>query len=146
MKTLTGIVAAFAVGAAAMYYLDPQTGRRRRAQVRERGAAVGHDAQRLLRGQRRVNDCGREVLVQARAMFARGSIADDRLLERIHVCLRRLIEDPKRVNVDVLQGYVILRGHASIEEIEEINASVAALNGVQEIDNRILPLSSHARP
>src|SRR5688500_261640 len=43
--TLLKLVASFAVGAAAMCYLDPATGRRRRALARDKGVAVRHDVE-----------------------------------------------------------------------------------------------------
>ena len=43
MNALMKTLALVAAGAAAMYYLDPETGRRRRALVRDKGAAAGRD-------------------------------------------------------------------------------------------------------
>ncbi len=49
-RTLTVALAAMAAGAAAMYYLDPQMGRRRRAEVGQRVTHLGHLVQHEAQG------------------------------------------------------------------------------------------------
>ena len=48
--------------------------------------------------------------------------------------------------MDVQQGYVMLRGHASIEEIEDLTTRLSAMRGVVGVDNRIVPAAGLARP
>lgn len=147
MKTLTRIAAAFAAGAALMYYLDPQAGRRRRALVRERGLAAGHDTGRLLHGKsRHAMDRARGALARARSAFEGEVPADDVLRDRIRSGMGHVIEHPGQVNVDVQQGYVVLRGHASIEEIEDLTLRLSTMRGVVGVDNRIVPAARLARP
>lgn len=50
MKHLMTLATGIAVGAFAMYMFDPENGNRRRAQVRDKAASAGHDAERLARG------------------------------------------------------------------------------------------------
>ena len=147
MKTLTRIAAAFAAGAALMYYLDPQSGRRRRALARERGLSAGHDAGRLVHGKsRHVLDRARGALARARSAFEGEVPGDDVLRDRIRSGMGHVIEHPGQVNVDVQQGYVVLRGHASIEEIEDLTLRLSAMRGVLGVDNRIVPADRLARP
>ena len=49
MTTLFRIAAAFAAGAAAMYFMDPLVGRRRRALMRDQGVAAGHNVEDFVR-------------------------------------------------------------------------------------------------
>ncbi len=53
MKQLLSVAGGLAAGALAMYYLDSRNGARRRALVREKVLAAGHDAAELahLKGQ-----------------------------------------------------------------------------------------------
>ena len=147
MKTLARLAAAFAAGAAVMYYLDPQGGRRRRALVRDRGLAVGHQAQRTVRNKAlNAADRTRGALARARAAFSDAPVDDDILHDRIRARLGHLVEHPGQLNVDVQQGYVILRGHASIEEIEDLTTQLPAMPGVVAVDNRISPALAQARP
>jgi hypothetical protein len=147
MKTLTRIAAAFAAGAALMYYLDPQSGRRRRALARERGIAAGHDTGRLLHGKtRHARDRAWGALARARAAFQDDAPADDVLCDRVRSAMGHIIEHPGQVNVDVQQGYVVVRGRASIEEIEDLTLRLGAMRGVVGVDNRIVPAAGLARP
>lgn len=147
MKTLSRIAVALAAGAALMYYLDPQQGRRRRALLRAHGAAAGQDAGSLLRNRsRNVADRARGALSRARKTLEGSAPADDVLRDRIRSRMGHVIEHPGQVNVDVQQGYVVLRGHASIEEIEDLTLQLSAMRGVAGVDNRIVPAAGIARP
>lgn len=138
MKNIARIVAAFAAGAAIMYYLDPQGGRRRRALVRDRGVAAAHDAERFARARsHRAVDHVRGALARARSTLVDAPVDDDRLHGRIRARLGHVVEHPGQVNVDVDHGHVVLRGRASTEEIEELTEVVSSMRGVAGIDNRI---------
>lgn len=150
MKNLIRIAAAFTAGAAIMYYLDPQGGRRRRALVRDKGLAAGHQAQRLVRGKAtHAADLTRGALARARSMsrsmFSGEPVADDVLHDRIRARLGHLVEYPGQLNIDVRAGYVVVRGQASIEEIEDIHAELEAMAGVTGVDIRISPAVAYAR-
>lgn len=146
MKTWTRLAAALAAGAALMYYLDPQSGRRRRAWLRARGAWAGQDTARLVRDNSRgAVDRAGDALRRARGALVGTPPADDVLLDRIRSRMGHVIEHPGQVNVDVQQGYVVLRGRASIEEIEDLTLQLGAMRGVTGVDNRIVP-DAAARP
>lgn len=147
MKTLSRIAVAVATGAALMYYLDPQQGRRRRALLRARGTVAGNDASAALRaGSRHVADRAQGALSQARQTLQGNPPADDVLRDRIRSRMGHVIERPGLVNVDVQQGFVVLRGHASIEEIEDLTLQLSAMRGVSGVDNRLVPDAGIARP
>lgn len=138
MKQIARIAAAFAAGAAIMYYLDPLGGRRRRALVRDRGVAAAHDAGRFARAKSHLAmDHAKGALARARSTLADAPVDDDRLHGRIRARLGRLVEHPGQVNVDVHHGHVVLRGRASTEEIEELTEVLSLMHGVAGIDNRI---------
>lgn len=138
MNRIARIAAAFAAGAAVMYYLDPLTGRRRRALVRDRGLAVSHDAGRFVRAKsHRAADQARGMLARARSALVDAPVDDDRLHERIRARLGRVVAHPGQVNVDVNHGYVVLRGRASPGEIDALNQTLSDMRGVCGIDNRI---------
>lgn len=146
MKTWTRLAAAVAAGAALMYYLDPQSGRRRRTLLRNRGASAGQDAGRLVRdNSREAVDRAGDVLRRARGALVGTPPADDVLLDRIRSRMGHVIEHPGQVNVDVQQGFVVLRGRASIEEIEDLTLQLGAMRGVTGVDNRLIP-DAAARP
>lgn len=146
MNRIARIAAAFAAGAAVMYYLDPLAGRRRRALVRDRGLAATHDAERFVRAKsHRAADRARGMLARARSTLADAPVDDDRLHERIRARLGRVVAHPGQVNVDVNHGHVVLRGRASPGEIETLTETLSVMRGVCGVDNRISTGSGQAR-
>jgi hyperosmotically inducible periplasmic protein len=145
MNNLIRVAAGFAAGALLMYYLDPAGGRRRRALVRDKAIATGHDVERLAQGRsRQVADRVRGVVARTRNRFSREAIDDDRLHERIQARLGRMIDRPGAVEVEVRDGCVVLRGSAAGDEIDELVEAIASMRGVEEVDCRLVPASAQA--
>ena len=140
MNSVLRLAAAFAAGAAIMYYLDPETGRRRRAMVREQGVGAGHDIEDFARTRsKRAADQVRGAVARTRARVVREPVDDDRLRERIRSNLGRLVDHPGAVNVQVHDGHVVLGGNAGQGEIERLLDAVEAIPGVEAVDNRLVP-------
>ncbi|GAB2613056.1 BON domain-containing protein [Novilysobacter erysipheiresistens] len=142
MKTVggfaTAFAAAFAAGAALMYFLDPVAGRRRRALARDRGVSVGHDAEHFARAKsKRAIDRAHGMVARARAGLSHAPVDDGQLHGRIRTRLGRLVAHPGEVNIEVNGGRVVLRGHATDAEIDQLTAALAAMNGVADVDNRL---------
>lgn len=129
---------AFAAGAFAMYMLDPERGPSRRALVREKALAAGHDAQRLARGaSRHTANQLRGAAADVRSRLRNAPISDRKLHERIRAELGRLVDQPGQVEVDVSNGFVTLSGAVKLSEMERLVAAVSATQGVEHVDNRL---------
>ena len=140
MKNLLRITAAFGAGMLLMYFLDPNTGRRRRALVRDRAVATGHDVQRFASANsRHVANHLRGVAARTRGRFAHEEVEDDRLEARIRSRLGRLVEHPHGVEVRVRDGCVVLKGTASADEIDDLVDAIASMPGVEEVDCHLTP-------
>lgn len=140
MKGLLNGVAALAAGAAAMYLLDPQMGRRRRALLRDKVEAGRHDAQRFASAQaKRAAGHLRGTVEGAKSAMALGSMpANDRQLhERVRAELGRLVSRPGAVDVSVEGGRVCLSGQVAAAEHSRLLSEVAAMSGVESIDDRL---------
>lgn len=147
MTNLAKLAIAFAAGAAAMYWFDPQTGRRRRALVRDQGIAARHELERIARAKtKRAGDRLHGVAARTRARLADEQVDDERLRERVRARLGHVVERPGAIEVKVHDGRVVLSGTAaSREEIDEVIHTVAGMPGVGEIDNLLAPdYSEHA--
>lgn len=147
MGKLFRFAVALAAGAVAMYYFDPQRGRRRRALVRDRGVAARHEVERLARAKaRRAVDHLHGVVARTRAHIANAPVDDDRLRERVRSQLGHVVARPSGIDVQVRDGRVVLSGvAASREEIDALVHTVATLPGVGEVDNLLAPdYSTHA--
>lgn len=145
MNTVTRIATAFAAGAAVMYYLDPLVGRRRRALVRDKGVAAGHDIEQFARAKsRRAADRLHGVVAETKAALSATPVDDAQLRERIRSRLGRIVDAPGDIEVDVRAGKVMLRGHASAGEIEEVLDRVSLMRGVASVENHLVASGSVA--
>ena len=142
MNTIMRIATAFATGAAAMYFLDPVAGNRRRALVRDKGVAARHDVEDFARtSSKRAADKVHGAVSETRTALSRAPVGDAQLRERIRTRLGRLVDQPGDIEVDVLAGQVVLRGTAAAEEIDDVLETVSAMRGVGGIDNHLVQTS-----
>lgn len=112
------------LGAVAMYLLDPDQGRARRAVLRDRAAGALHDATDFA----------------GKAARSRPDHPDDRTLaERVRAQLGRYVSHPRAVHVDASGGTVTLAGPILRDEAEELIGAVSSVRGVEEVLNRLEP-------
>lgn len=131
-------VVAFAAGAAAMYFLDPVTGRRRRSLARDQGVAASHDASHFLRAKsKRAADRMHGVMARTRSRISPEPVEDEQLRERIRAKLGRMVEHASGVQVEVHEGHVVLSGNAGSSEIDELVHTVSKMQGVESVENRL---------
>jgi len=138
MNTLLRLVTAFTAGAVAMYYLDPTTGRRRRALARDQGVAAGHDVEDFARAKsKRAAHRVQGAVAKTRAKISPEPVGDEQLRERIRAKLGRVVEHPGAVEVKVHDGRVVLSGSATKAEIDELNQTVSSMPGVEDVVSRL---------
>lgn len=135
MKTLLNLAAAVAAGAAAMYFLDPETGRRRRARARDKAVSNYHHAGRYARAQ------GRHLAnhVRGAAAHLKGAQppeSDQQLEGRVRTRLGRLVSRPANIEVTVTDGSVHLGGRVPASEHEGLVDAIFAVDGVFEVLDR----------
>jgi uncharacterized protein YwbE len=109
-----GCIVAAALGAALMYFLDPASGRARRAWIQQKRG-------RLARTRRE------------------DRVADAVLVELVRTALGRTIANPHGIEVKAFDGRVVLKGPVTPEELAEIVACTQRVRGVREVDNRLSP-------
>lgn len=140
MNTTLRIATAFAAGAAIMYCLDPAVGRRRRALIRDKGIAAGHEVENYARAKsRRAVNRIQGAAARTRASLTNAPVGDQKLHDRVRARLGRLVDRSGEVKVDVQDGHVVLRGSATAAEIEDVIETIASMRGVAGIDNRLSP-------
>jgi len=144
MNSMLRLAATFAAGAAAMYYLDPVAGRRRRALARDRTTAACHDAEHYARGKlRRAADRAQGVVAETRSRVAAHPVDDSRLHERVRAKLGHLVERPAAIDVAVEDGNVVLAGEALEQELQALPAAVSRLQGVASVESRLTARPAH---
>jgi hypothetical protein len=129
---------AFAAGALTMYLLDPERGPSRRALVRDKAMAAGHDAERLARGaSRHAANQVRGAAAEMRSQLRDASPGDRQLHDRVRSELGRLVDQPGQVHVEVSNGHVTLSGSATPAEREKLVAAVSSIPGVEHVANHL---------
>jgi hypothetical protein len=133
------------IGAALALMLDPQTGGRRRALVRDKVArvrrktrdgvdAVGRDVANRTSG----------IAAATRARFSREEVDDARLVERVRARLGRVCSHPRAIDVRVSNRAVTLSGPILAWDMERVIGAVAAVRGVEAVLNELEPHESAA--
>ncbi len=133
------------LGAALMYFLDPQSGRRRRALARDQYAHTLRkiqDAERVL-----VRDASQRamgLMAQTHRWLHAEEPADDAVLvERIRAALGRVTSHPHAVEVSASQGHVVVRGPVLADEAGNVLDCIERTRGVRSVDNQ---LDVHSEP
>lgn len=123
------------IGAALMYFLDPDSGAGRRIWLREKWASATKKKQASFAGAEGSSD----RVAGAGASFAAANdvATDEELARRVRSALERALPQPPAVEVIAHHGLVILSGQTSAEEQDTLLACVRALPGVKEVENRI---------
>ena len=127
-------------GGALVYLFDPERGKSRRAQARDRVGAL------VRRGQREAERVGRQAHAQAYGLSQKvthlrseqGEPLDDASLQqKVETELFRDQDIPKgQININAERGVIVLRGQLDTpEQIAEIESRVRRMTGVWDVQN-----------
>lgn len=142
VKHPLSFAAGAALGAVAMYYLDSRGGGQRRALVRDKFVSAGHDIADAARDKRK------HAMDRARGVMSTGRLdretshepgSDHQLHERVRAKLGHVIDHPKAIVVQVSDGCVYLRGHASRMEADRLVNELRQMAGVREVRSELQP-------
>jgi len=141
-RLLSAVVVSIALGALAMYVLDPDKGRRRRAIARDKTRRLVVNTQRLVRVATRDTEHRLQGLrAQARQLLQRRreAAADDLLvIERVRARLGRVVSHPHAIQVGARNGRVTLSGPILAEEAMRLVNAVRGVWGVEHVENRLV--------
>lgn len=130
------------VGAALMYFFDPDRGRRRRALVRDQAAHAGHRMQGALEAGAR--DLRNRAQGYGAALRSGAEPPSDQVLEeRVRARIGRVVSHPSSIEVKATQGRVTLSGPVLAHEVGLLIDRVLDVPGVQDVENR---LAVHREP
>jgi hypothetical protein len=124
------------LGYAASYYLDPDAGRRRRAQVRDRWAKAARHALRVASRLSRHLESDTVGLARRLAHRRPPDVDDATLLDRVESELFARPGIPKgAINLEVRDGVVVLRGELHPVDIDRVHRAVMRIPGVHAVDD-----------
>lgn len=137
-------LAGLAAGVALAYVLDPVSGGRRRALVRDKVARAGHRTRQVAEGAAiDISNRARGLAADARSTLRSDAVDDVRLIERVRAELGRVTTHPRTIEVSALGGAVTLRGPVLADEADRIVREVRSVSGVNAIYDR---LDRHTTP
>jgi uncharacterized membrane protein len=132
------IILGGAIGAFAMYFLDAQSGRRRRARTRDR---VTHVARVLNEaGKVTARDTAHRaqgMLAGAKRLFRREDVPDEALLGRVRAALGRVVSHPHAIEVGAGGGHVTLEGPVLAHEVRQLLRTVRNVPGVRAVADHL---------
>jgi hypothetical protein len=132
------------LGAGLMYLLDPGTGRRRRALIRDkfvRAAGAASDAAGV--AGRDIRNRAHGVVAQTKSLFIREQPSDALLEERVRSKLGRLVSHPGSIEVSAHDGRITLSGPVLAWEAGGLVSGVSRIRGVHGVEDR---LEIHEQP
>lgn len=131
-------LAATALGAAAMYLLDPDQGRRRRAMLRDRTLAQSRRAREFSRiAARDLSQRAQGTLVEIRRVVQHEPVPDGVLVQRVRAVLGRCSSRPGAIHVEARDGRVELHGNVLAAEHANVLAHARAVRGASDVADRL---------
>jgi uncharacterized membrane protein len=138
MNKALKVIGAAGLGAGLMYLFDPDRGKRRRALLRnktEHATRIATDAAGKTRRDVRNHLLG--VVAELESLFRTGEVSDDVLEARVRSKLGRVVSHPSAIEVQTVDGLVVMTGLILADEVHPLLDSVAMIGGVRNIENRL---------
>jgi hypothetical protein len=139
-RVWTKLITGGAIGVVAMYVLDPDKGRRRRAIARDKARSLLIDTRDALGMTRRdVAHRMQGLGAQARRFVSGRPARDDlQVIERVRARMGRLVSHPHAIQVGAFQGRVTLSGPILAHEVQPLLAAVRTVWGVADVEDRLV--------
>ncbi len=127
-----------AIGGAAMYYFDPDRGRRRRALVRDQAVRAQSNVRDFVdAGTRDLKNRGTVLLGRTRSLVTRQKPTDAVLAERVRARMGRYVAHPGAVEVTAIGGEVTLKGSILAHEHADFLDVVQEVPGVKHVRDEL---------
>ena len=136
-RTMTLLVGA-GIGAALMYFLDPERGARRRHLVEDQALGMlrktRRDAERAMHDAR---NRAKGVIAETRGRLTEDDASDDQIVARVRAELGRHVERASDIDIVVEDGTVRLHGNLPPADATRVVAAIEGVRGVQHVDSRL---------
>jgi uncharacterized membrane protein len=138
------IVGAFGLGVAAMYFLDPGRGARRRALVRDKALHLLRKTEDAAEtAGRDLRNRARGLAAEARGRFEDEDVDDDVLVARVRAEMGRVVSHPSSISATASDGRVTLSGPIVAREADQLLSRTRSVRGVRDVVDQ---LKRHERP
>jgi hypothetical protein len=127
-----------AAGAALMYLLDPDGGRRRRARMRDQLVRAAHRTGDAVDATSRdVGNRARGVVAELRSRLVNVEVSDGVLHERVRARIGSVVGHAGAIEAAVVDGRVSLRGPVLADDVDRLVRRVRSVPGVREVINQL---------
>jgi uncharacterized membrane protein len=127
-----------AIGVAVMYFLDPNSGRRRRARTRDKAL---HAARVMSEGAkvtaRDTVHRAQGAWAEARRMFGHEEVGDEVLVDRVRAELGRVVSHPHAIEVAANGGHLTVIGPILSYEVRPLLRAVRRVPGVRAVSDQL---------
>jgi uncharacterized membrane protein len=138
MSTFTKTMGAATVGGLLVYFLDPETGKRRRTLVKDRSVSFVKDADRAIgKASRDLSNRARGAVAEARSRLPLRDVSDEVLVEQVRARLGRVNSFPQLVEVSARDGVIRLCGTALESEHDNFISAISSLRHVSSVRNEL---------
>lgn len=143
MQKHVEFVAGIGTGAALMYLMDPDRGKRRRAMVRDQAVHAFHQAEDAVETTARdLRNRAQGVVAEARAKLQADDASESVLIARVRSELGRVCSHPSAISAAASAGVITLSGDVLASEVERIFDAVKGVRGVERVENDLQTHSS----
>ena len=136
----TRVAGAAVLGGIAMYMLDPDRGKRRRALIGDKAYSIVSDTRQALGAASR--DAAHRIeglRARARRLVSDTPIPDDlQLIERVRARMGRLVAHPHAIQVGANNGRVTLSGPVLRHEVPRLLDAIRTVWGVASVEDRLV--------
>jgi uncharacterized membrane protein len=129
-----------AIGALAMYFLDPQSGRRRRARTQDKAERMARrirDAYDVTLRDAQHRALGLQAMSR-RLLRREGNVSDQKLVGRVRAILGRYVSHPHAIEVAASDGLVTLSGPILEREVHSLLGVVKHVPGTRGVESRLI--------
>lgn len=138
MKRTILSLTSLGLGAALMYWLDPQHGRRRRVDLRNRATSVANQGFRALDiATRDLENRARGFAAEAKGMLVQDEPSDDVLVERARSRLGRACSYPSLIETSCHDGRLVLSGPVLAKEKQQVLSAMSRVPGVRVVESQL---------
>lgn len=136
MNRMTTSLASFGAGAALAYFLDPQHGKRRRADATNRAVRLANETNRALDvATRDLENRARGVVAEAKGIFTKDSPTDETIVQRARARLGRVCSHPSLIETSCEDGVLILEGPVLAKEHTRLLEAMSKVKGVRGVES-----------
>jgi uncharacterized membrane protein len=138
MSTFTKTVGAASVGGLLVYFLDPDTGKRRRALVKDQSVKLLKEADCVIeKASRDLSNRARGAVAEARSLVPLGGVSDEVLVEQVRSRIDRVISFPHFVEVSARDGDITVRGAVLESELDNLLSAVSSIRQVASVHKEL---------